>query len=393
MNHNLKSFEPSHTSAKSIHETGKTLSSATQELLAKFATIESAQICISDQLTKLNSFLKTATNRRQKTFFQDAIDRLTSLLDSLSNPTTASHQLTIIQRNITQGKNLSQTTQEENTQDLIESYFPINSFVSGLATEGSFQTPTGNGSGSFELPQLEQSYLTGILEILNHFGNNTVYTRGKQNEETIKKHSYTFVTLKDHHITIAESFVYGNVLFVIDSQTEFNTPTSHEKIKTYHEDLLQLTKEELKLVPNATKFEHTQNWKHEVIHYIEQIIVQRNSQLQNTELVDAIDTTPTQIEREEEMEVKNDMMDGNFSPISKEEIRIELWEELIEYITTQNREPSATSKDPKEAKLGRIISQYKSSGIRSGMTDEQESWLNKAGVFPKRKIEKKTTRS
>jgi hypothetical protein len=197
-----------------------------------------------------------------------------------------------------------------------------------------------------------------------------VYTRGQQNEETMRKHSYTFITLKDHHITIAESFVYGNVLFVIDSQTEFNTPTSYEKIKTYHEDLLQLTKDELELVPNATKFEHTKNWKQEVIKYIEQRIQNRENEGVEQEINYVLDSEINTIDS------------GTFTPISVVEERIERWEELIDTIISVKKLPSTRSKDPKEAKLGSIISQYKSKGLRSGMTDEQESWLNARDIRP-----------
>ncbi len=160
----------------------------------------------------------------------------------------------------------------------LDRLFPINWNKYGVPTDDPDLLIDPN-QGNFEINNyLNLDYLKNFFEILKEIYQeqdlakcllNIEYTRGIPDPNTVRKHSYIAFSLKNlkANIMILESFVYGNVIYLIfgDKKREW---------------YLGKTKEELNSIPNVYRFEHKDNYSLKIVEQIQDYLA-------NTELINS----------------------------------------------------------------------------------------------------------
>ena len=201
---------------------------------------------------------------------------------------------------------------------MIAKYFPINSDSFGLQTNSNLGgVREGGGNSTLESPEFNAEYLNNLLLILAYFENakenadgsfsltGIAHTRGQDNPDTIRKHSYTVIEIADKEISFVESFVSGNALYIIDMRklkAEISTTNlSSEQIRR---DILDNSKTDLNAASYSTRFEHYAGYEDRIIECIEELLAQRGvdqetveiGQREETEVTETIDQPTTVIQ-------------------------------------------------------------------------------------------------
>ncbi len=342
------------------------IESTQSSIIREFNNIESALIKLNlmkSLHTKISLEAITSKKRSQSAQIAQKISTLIKILES--NDITASNQLlelirTRLSHNI---KIYEGDIQAELVSLVIDSVFPINSNIYGLKTDTG-EINKGVGLNSIEKPLFNIERFNILMSILKQLGNaeldpqgkwelqNVIHIRGESDTKTWREYSYTLVELVDKDIIILESFLDDNIGFIIDS-SRFHPVNKHDYI-------MSLSKSELKQLDHVYEYTHNKGYKFNILEIIYSIINQEKS--------------------ENDSEHKNPITPkANTNEVIDTTLR---WDNIINYIRTYGKRPSAVSNNPLIKSYGQLIHRYVSTGYKLGLTEIKEIEFKEALNIP-----------
>lgn len=264
----------------------------------QFGSVAGAMLKIKGLVDTTQQIAQYAPRPGDKNNARRLVSELSGIMDLLSNPVTANSTLLSINQNLAKGLKFKDISSQSIITQMIANYFPINSDNFGLNTNPNLGgIKKGGEGGVFELPEFNPEYLNNLLLILAHLENakenddgtyslaNIAHTRGQDNPETIRKHSYTVIEATDKEIALVESFVSGNTMYIIDMRKlKAVIATADLSAEQIRQDILNNSKTDLDNAPYSTRVEHRAGYEGGVIELIDELLAQRRRDLEVLEM-------------------------------------------------------------------------------------------------------------
>lgn len=380
----------------------------TEKSSLKFGSVAVALSKIEGLVAATKHIAQYAPRAVDKANALKLVSELSEIVGLLSNISTALAALESINENLAKGVKLKDINSQSVITQTIAKYFPINSDSFGLQTNSNLGgVREGSGNSTLESPEFNAGYLNNLLLILAYFENakektdgsftltGIAHTRGQDNPDTIRKHSYAVIEITDKEISFVESFVTGNALYIIDMRNlKAEISTTNLSPEQIRRDILDNSKTDLNAASYSTRVEHYAGYEDRVIGCIEELFDQRERdreiveicEREETEVTETIDQ-PTTVIQQDNQHVLDRLKGGTMIEIVEDkpkrreqrtyEQRIS---ELLEFVKNTGNVPSESSKDREESCLAVLFYKLKSGlNFKGKLTAEDKLALEEAG--------------
>ena len=380
----------------------------TEKSSLKFGSVAVALSKIEGLVAATKHIAQYAPRAVDKANALKLVSELSEIVGLLSNISTALAALESINENLAKGVKLKDINSQSVITQTIAKYFPINSDSFGLQTNSNLGgVREGSGNSTLESPEFNAGYLNNLLLILAYFENakektdgsftltGIAHTRGQDNPDTIRKHSYAVIEITDKEISFVESFVTGNALYIIDMRNlKAEISTTNLSPEQIRRDILDNSKTDLSAASYSTRVEHYAGYEDRAIGCIEELLAQRGKdqeiveigQREETDVTETIDQNAT-VNQSDHQEVLNRLKAEQIIEVSdikpdkrKHRTYRQTIDELLEFARLGKGLPAYRSTNKNEAGLASSMLNLRNDVIHKGqLTDIDKLALEKAG--------------